>query len=153
MIAALLTFMLIPPPPDWQPPHYTGPGLMCAHRYGLDLVAGESATVDWPGEIFMNDLFSTFHVRTPRGEVLITENGATTRPSGPWRRAGRIGTHFIRSHGGGVYSVEVANGGAIHAVTLRFPSGFGTGEQRAMLARLHIEAPPNPPCLMPDNQR
>ncbi len=152
MIAALLTFMLIPPPPDWQPPHFAGPGLLCANRYGLDLVAGESATMDWPGEIFMNDLFSTFHVATPRGEVLVTENGLSTRPQGLGRRAGRIGTRFIRDHGGGTYSVEVAAGGSIRAVTLRFANAFSQAERRAMLARLRIDPPPDPQGLQPDNQ-
>jgi hypothetical protein len=152
MIATLLAAMLIPPPPDWRPPHFAGPGLLCANAYGFDLVAGESATMDWPGEIFMNDLFSTFHIATPRGEVLVTENGPTTRPSGRWRRGGRIGTHFIRDHGGGVYSVEVATSGNIRAVTLRFPATFATGERRAMLARLRIDAPPHPVCLRADNR-
>jgi hypothetical protein len=151
MIATFVAAMLIPPPPDWQPPHFVGPGLLCASRYGLDLLAGESATVDWPGEIFMRDLFSTFHVATPRGEVLITENGPTTRPQGNGRRAGRVGTHFIRDHGGGVYSVEV-NNGAIRAVTLRFPASFGRAGQRAMLARLRIDPPPHPICLEADNR-
>ena len=152
MIATLLAAMLIPPPPDWQPPHFAGPGLLCANQYGLNLVAGESAAMDWPGEIFMNDLFSTFRVATRNGEVVITENGPRTRPTGRWRRAGRSGTHFIRDHGGGVYSVEVATSGNIRAVTLRFPSGFGRGEQRGMLARLRIDAPANPVCLRPDNR-
>jgi hypothetical protein len=152
MIATLLAAMLIPPPPGWTPPHFTGPGLLCANRYGLDPPAGESATVDWPGEIFINDLFSTFRIATPRGEVVITENGPRTRPDGRWRRAGRSGTHVIRDHGGGVYSVEVGASGNIRAVTLRFPSGFGTAGQRALLARLRIEAPASPACLRPDNR-
>jgi hypothetical protein len=32
MIATLLAAMLIPPPPDWQPPHFAGPGLLCANQ-------------------------------------------------------------------------------------------------------------------------
>ena len=48
MIATLLAAMLIPPPPDWQPPHFAGPGLLCANQYGLNLVAGESAAMDRP---------------------------------------------------------------------------------------------------------
>jgi hypothetical protein len=151
MIAAFLAALLIPPPPDWRPPHVAGPGLLCANAYGIDLLAGESATMDWPGEVFMNDLFSTFHIATPRGEVLVTENGPTTRPRGPGRRAGRIGARLIRDHGGGVYSVEVATSGNIRAVTLRFPAGFATGERRALLARLHIDPPPHPVCLRADN--
>ena len=151
MIASLLAAMLIPPPPDWTPPRMTGPGLLCGSSFGLNLRAGETGTWEWPGEIFINDVFGTVHVATPRGEVLITENGARTRPQGPWRRAGRAGTHIIRSHGGGVYSIEV-NSGYIRAVTLRFPSSFGTGEQRAVLARLLIDAPRNPQCLRPDNR-
>lgn len=152
MIAAIAAALLIPPPPDWTPPRMTGPGLLCGSSFGLDLRAGETGTWAWPGEVFINDVFGTVRVATPHGEVLITENGPRTRPSGRWQRAGRVGTRIIRGHGGGLYSVEVAASGNIRAVTLRFPSGFGTGEQRALLARLRVDAPRNPQCLQPDNR-
>ncbi len=152
MIASLVAALLIPPPPDWQPPRMSGPGLLCGSSFGLDLRVGETGTWDWPGEIFINDIFGTVHVATPRGEVLITENGARTRPSGAWRRAGRSGTHVIRDHGGGVYSVEVSTGAAVRAVTLRFAPTFPAAERRAVLARLRIDAPPNPQCLQPENR-
>ncbi len=153
MIATFLAAaMLIPPPPGWTPPHVAGPGLLCGSRYGLQLAAGESATMDWPGEVFINDVFSTFRVRAPQGEVVITENGPTTRPSNPGRRAARAGSRFILDHGGGVYSVQVAGTGNIRAVTLRFPAGFATADRRAMLSRLRIDASPDPQCLRPDNR-
>ena len=152
MIAALLAAMLIPPPPDWQPPFASGPGLLCTSSYGLRLLPGERATMDWPGEIFMNDIFSTFHIATPRGEVLVTENGDRTRPQTAWRRAGRSGSHFIRDHGGGLYSVEVAPGGPVRAVTLRFPATFSRADRQAVLARLRIDPPSNPQCLQPENR-
>lgn len=151
MIATLLAAMLIPPPPDWQPPFASGPGLLCTGSYGLQLRAGERATMDWPGEIFMNDIFSTFHIATARGEVLITENGSRTRPQGAWRRAGRSGSHLIRDHGGGVYSVDVSRG-YVRAVTLTFPASFSRADRQAVLARLSIDPPPNPQCLQPENR-
>lgn len=109
---ALLAAMLIPPPPDWTPPRMTGPGLLCGSSFGLDLRPGETGTWEWPGEIFMNDVFGTVHVATPRGEVLINENGDRTRPQGgmasrrtrrqpfhsrPWRRRlQRRGLEWLR---------------------------------------------------------
>ena len=153
MIAfTLAAAMLIPPPPDWTPPRMVGPGLLCGSSFGLDLRPGEAGTWGWPGEIFINDIFGTVHVATPRGEVLITENGARTRPTGTWRRAGRAGTHVIRDHGGGVYSVEVSTSGTIRAVTLRFAPTFAPADRRAVLSRLRIDAPRNPQCLQPENR-
>ncbi|HTU11696.1 MAG TPA: hypothetical protein VMG08_12460 [Allosphingosinicella sp.] len=149
MIATLLSAALtIPPPPDWQPPRFEGPVLMCGSTYGLSLVAGENATLSWPGEVFINDVFSTFTVATPRGAVVVTENGPTTRPSGAGRRDGRVGTRFIMNHGGGVYSVQVATAGNIRAVTLRFPATFAAADRRALLTRLRA-APSAAQCGRP----
>jgi hypothetical protein len=152
MIAAMLLAMMNVPPPGWQPPHVAGPGLLCGDAFGVDLLAGESATYDWPGEVFMNDLFGTIHVVTPRGEVIVTENGERTRPQGPWHGAGRVDGRALRDHGQGVYSVEVATSGNIRAITLRFGSGFAPTDQAAVLGRLHIDPPPHPVCLAPDNR-
>jgi hypothetical protein len=152
MILFALMAMMNVPPPGWQPPHVTGPGLLCGDVFGFDLLAGESGTYDWPGEVFMNDVFGTIHLRMPQGEVIVTENGARTRLHGHGLRVAQVDGRSVEDHGQGVYSVDVATSGNIRALTLRFGNGFGQPETLAALRRLRIDAPPHPACLVPDNR-
>ena len=140
-----------PPPPGWEPPRFEGPVLMCGRTYGLNLVAGEQARLSWVGEMFLNDVFSTFTVRTPAGDVVVTENGRSTRPRERSRAAGLVGGQQIRDHGNGVYSFEVPGRGTVRAVTLRFADQFPVANRPAMLNRLRL-VPPAPECGRPVNE-
>jgi hypothetical protein len=141
---------MIPPPPGWTPPTASGPGTFCGHTFRLELTPAERIAVMWAGEIFINDVYGTYYVTTAGGDVVLTEDGARTRPSGRSRdfTAGR--TRF-RSYGERRYSVAVAGNPSIRAVTVRFPEGTSDRAARAFLGRVRLGAPAGAQCLRPDN--
>jgi len=145
--------MLIPPPPDWQPPHFSGPGLLCGTSYGIDLLAGESATTDWPGEFLITQVFGTDHIATAGGEVVIRELGrrAEDRPRGPTRAAGRIDGRPAHYHGDGLFAVTLERGNAVRTVTFEMPETFHEADRQAVFARVHLTRPEERPCLRRDN--
>jgi hypothetical protein len=143
--------MWIPPPPSWQPPHFSGPGLLCGTSYGIDLLAGESATTDWPGEFLMTQVFGTDHIAAGNGEVTISELGPRARPRGASRPAGRIGGRPARYYGDGLFAVELAHDQSIRTVTFRVPISFHEAGRQAVFTRVHFERAPGMTCLQRDN--
>ena len=144
--------MLIPPPPDWQPPYASGPGLYCGHVFGVDILEGERVSAEWPGEIFMNDLYGTHHIDGPHGRVTISENGERTRPTGDASLVGAVGDLPLRRYDERTYAMELSGDGRIRAVSIRFPEAFSVDERRRFLERLHATKPEGVECLEPENR-
>lgn len=142
---------LIPPPPGWTPPQASGPGTFCGATFRLALAQGETIRADWPGEVFINDVFGTYRIATPGGEVVVTENGPRTRLTG---RASvfRAGATTFRSYGNGGYALGVRGNETIKAVIVRFPTGTSEAAARAMLSRLSAGTPAGATCLQPENR-
>ncbi len=141
---------LIPPPPDWTPPRASGPGTFCGRTFRLALMENESIRADWPGEVFINDVFGTYRVTTPGGEVVITENGARTRLTGR-SLTYRAGATTFRSHGSDGFSLTIPGNETIKAVTVRFPNGTSHAVSRALLSRIRSGVPAGTACLQPEN--
>lgn len=144
--------MWIPPPPGWEPPHVSGPGLFCGSEYGIDLLAGESATTEWPGEFLMTEVYGTDHIVTAGGEIEIRELGPRARPRGASRSAGRIGDRPARYYGDGLFAVELGRDQPIRTVTVRVPMRFHEADRQAVFTRIRFERPAGVTCLRPDNR-
>lgn len=145
----LLTFAaLIPPPPDWTPPQVNGPGAFCGRTFRLELNQAELVRVMWPGEMFINDVYGTYYVTTPGGDVVVTEDGARTRPTGR-SRAMTIGRTRFRAFPERRYSVAVAGNPNVRAVTVRFPDGTSAATARAFLSRMRLGHGNAAQCLAP----
>ncbi len=143
---------LIPPPPDWTPPRASGPGNLCGTRFTLAMVAGETVRADWPGEIFINDVFGTYRVTTPAGEVVITENGSRTRPTGH-SHPFEAGAVTFSAYADGAYAFAVQDSETVKAVTVRFPDGTSEEAARALLSRMGAGRPAaDLDCLSPENR-
>jgi hypothetical protein len=145
--------LLIPPPPTWEAPHFSGPGLLCGTSYGIDLLEGESASTEWPGEFLMTQIFGTDHVATAGGEIVIRELGprAGDRPRGPARAAGRIDGRPALYYGDGLFAVTLERGQRVRTVTFEIPETFHEADRRALFARVHLTRPEGVPCLGRDN--
>ena len=142
---------LIPPPPDWTPPRASGPGTFCGATFRLAMQQGETIRADWPGEVFINDVFGTYRLTTPGGEIVITENGPRTVPAGRPVMV-RAGETTFRAHQDGVYALRVRGNQNIKAVTVRFPSGTSEAAARALLSRVSAGTPAGATCLEPENR-
>lgn len=142
---------LIPPPPGWTPPQASGPGTFCGRQFRLALSQSETIRADWPGEVFINDVFGTYRVATAGGEVVISENGPTSRLTGR-SRAFRAGATTFRSHGNGGYALAVRGSEVVKSVTVRFPGGTNDAAARALLSRISAGTPAGATCLEPENR-
>ena len=151
LLAALA--MLIPPPPDWQPPHFSGPGLLCGTSYGFDLQAGESATTEWPGEFITTEILGTDHIQVASREIVVRELGPTGRsqPRGTWRDAGQIGGRAARDYGAGLFAVTLEKGNLVRTVTINVPEELAETDRRAIFARVRFTRPEGATCLRRDN--
>lgn len=142
---------LIPPPLNWEPPQARGPGTFCGATFRLELAGGEIIRADWPGEVFINDVFGTYRIMTANGEVVITENGPRTMPAGR-PVTFRAGASIFRAHRDGVYALRVRGNHNIRAVTVRFPGGTSEADSRALLSRISAGTPTSAACLQPENR-
>jgi hypothetical protein len=145
--------LLIPPPPAWEAAHFSGPGLLCGTSYGIDLLEGESATTEWPGEFLLTEIFGYDNLATAGGEIVIREFGARAedRPRGPSRAAGRIDGRPARYYGDGLFGVVLERGQTVRTVTFEIPETFHEADRRALFARVHLTRPEGIPCLRRDN--
>ena len=142
---------LIPPPPDWTPPRASGPGTFCGATFRLALQQGETIRADWPGEVFVNDVFGSNRISTPDGEVVIAENGPRTMPAGR-PVTFRAGATIFYAHQGNVYALRVRGDRNIRGVTVRFLEGTSDAAVRAMLSRISAGTPAGATCLRPENR-
>lgn len=141
---------LIPPPPGWTPPQASGPGTFCGRTFRLELTATERLAVQWPGEMFINDVYGTYYVTTPGGDVVVTEDGARTQPTGR-SRALTAGRTRFRAFADRRYALAVPGNANIKAVTVRFPEGTSDAAARAFLSRVALGIPAGATCLRPEN--
>lgn len=140
---------LIPPPPGWTPPQASGPGTFCGRTFRLQLSPADRIRVMWPGEMFINDVYGTYYVTTPSGDVVVTEDGARTRPTGR-SRAMTAGRTRFRVFADQRYALTVPGNANIKAVTVRFPEGTSDAAARAFLSRVALGIPADAICLRPD---
>jgi len=140
---------LIPPPPGWTPPTASGPGIFCGRAFRLEMSAAERVAGQWPGEMFINDVYGTYHVTTSGRDVVVTEDGARTRPRGRSRPFTTGRTRF-RAYGELLYSVAVAGNSPIRAITVRFPEHTSEAVARALLSRVRLGVPTGTACLRPE---
>lgn len=143
---ALAAAAMIPPPPGWTPPHADGPGAFCGRTFTLQLVQGERLAMDWPGEMFINDSYGTYRISTAAGAVVVSEDGARTRPAG---RSQRIANGRFRSYGATTYSIAVPRNQNVKAVTVRFPAGTSRATADGLLRRISLSRAAGTQCLAP----
>lgn len=152
MLMLLPLAALIPPPPDWEPPRANGPGTFCGRTFTIEVRAGERIWQEWPGEMAQRDVYGTYHLETPRGEIVLSEDGERARPQGPAMPVPPQPGVPFSSYGDRVYAASMQDRGNVKALTVRFSEDYPAADHLNLLSRVRRGRAPQTTCLAPDNR-
>ncbi len=152
MLMLLALAALIPPPPDWEPPSASGPGTFCGRTFTIEVRGGERIWQEWPGEMALRDVYGTYHLETPHGEVVLSEVGERAKPQGSAMPVPPQPGVPFSSYGDRVYAVSTNDGGVVTAMTVRFGEEYPAAGHLNLLSRVRRDRSPQTACLAPDNR-